>query len=217
MNNRPKQAFTLIELLVVIAIIAILSAILFPVFATVKEMARRTACSSNLHQLGQGMMMYIQDTDERFPVADFSDNLLNFPPPIHHVSLKSVLEPYVRSSEVWYCPTMRAQPNRAAEYPTDYNYLCVHGWAALPFFSGFDNDTEGVCSHPLASITRSSEKPMIICDGLGEHVGLTTEQVFNNGMGGVLGAQNVLYVDGHIKLTPGDYRKIVSLYQIPNN
>ncbi len=58
---------------------------------------------------------------------------------------------------------------------------------------------------------------MIVCDGLGEHMGTTTEAVFNNGLGGVLGGQNMLYVDGHVKLTPGTYQKIVSLYQLPDN
>src|SRR6185437_13395421 len=62
-----KRAFTLIELLVVIAIIAILAAILFPVFAQAREAARKTSCASNLRQLGLGMSMYQQDYDEKFP------------------------------------------------------------------------------------------------------------------------------------------------------
>lgn len=62
-----RRAFTLIELLVVIAIIAILAAILFPVFAQAREKARQTACLSNMKQIGLGMMMYVQDYDETFP------------------------------------------------------------------------------------------------------------------------------------------------------
>ncbi|MEI6431127.1 MAG: DUF1559 domain-containing protein [bacterium] len=62
-----KKAFTLIELLVVIAIIAILAAILFPVFAQAREKARQTSCLSNLKQIGLAAMMYVQDYDERFP------------------------------------------------------------------------------------------------------------------------------------------------------
>src|SRR5438874_920060 len=62
-----KHGFTLIELLVVIAIIAILAAILFPVFAQARDKARQTTCLNNCKQIGVGMMMYAQDYDETFP------------------------------------------------------------------------------------------------------------------------------------------------------
>ena len=64
-----KTGFTLIELLVVIAIIAILAAILFPVFAQAREKARQTSCMSNIKQIGTAMMMYVQDSDETLPRA----------------------------------------------------------------------------------------------------------------------------------------------------
>src|SRR2546430_10956593 len=73
-----RHAFTLIELLVVIAIIAILAAILFPVFAKAREKARQASCLSNLKQLGMGAMIYQQDWDETIPyVLTDSGNLIS--------------------------------------------------------------------------------------------------------------------------------------------
>jgi prepilin-type N-terminal cleavage/methylation domain-containing protein/prepilin-type processing-associated H-X9-DG protein len=69
MTGSTKRAFTLIELLVVIAIIAILAAILFPVFAQAREKARQVSCLSNDKQMGLGFMMYVQDYDETYPLA----------------------------------------------------------------------------------------------------------------------------------------------------
>jgi len=70
--SRHRRGFTLIELLVVIAIIAILAAILFPVFAQARDQARKTTCLSNMKQLGLGVMMYLQDYDELFPTSGAS-------------------------------------------------------------------------------------------------------------------------------------------------
>ncbi len=85
----PGAAFTLIELLVVIAIIAILAAILFPVFAQAREKARQIACLSNMKQWGSGFMMYIQDYDETFPSQQFDPN----------ASWVTVIQPYAENKK----------------------------------------------------------------------------------------------------------------------
>src|SRR5205809_4296461 len=74
MRRSRRFAFTLIELLVVIAIIAILAAILFPVFAQARERARMTTCVSNMRQIGTGLMMYVQDYDETYPFIRFTSD-----------------------------------------------------------------------------------------------------------------------------------------------
>jgi len=76
-SKRIDYGFILIELLVVIAIIAILAAILFPVFATAREKARATTCTSNLKQLGIAFAQYIQDNDETYPIAQSGDTAFN--------------------------------------------------------------------------------------------------------------------------------------------
>src|SRR4030081_1263811 len=68
-----RRGFPLIELLVVIAIIAILAAILFPVFASAREKARQASCQSNLRQLGLATLMYTQDYDETYPLYQYND------------------------------------------------------------------------------------------------------------------------------------------------
>src|SRR4051794_16013802 len=98
MNRSDRRAFTLIELLVVIAIIAILAAILFPVFAQARERARMSACLSNTRQLGTALMLYVQDYDETYPYIRFhcgSDCL----------TWKNVIRPYLKSLDVLACPS----------------------------------------------------------------------------------------------------------------
>ena len=96
-GNSPKRTgFTLIELLVVIAIIAILAAILFPVFARARENARRASCQSNLKQIGLGFMQYTQDYDEKYPEIYVADPL---------TSWNYMVQPYVKSNQLFDCPS----------------------------------------------------------------------------------------------------------------
>jgi prepilin-type N-terminal cleavage/methylation domain-containing protein/prepilin-type processing-associated H-X9-DG protein len=95
--------FTLIELLIVIAIIAILAAILFPVFARARENARRASCQSNLKQMGLGVMQYLQDCDEKYPQAYWYLNDTNGSGGYVHWS--RMIQPYVKSDQLFVCPS----------------------------------------------------------------------------------------------------------------
>jgi prepilin-type N-terminal cleavage/methylation domain-containing protein/prepilin-type processing-associated H-X9-DG protein len=118
-----RKAFTLIELLVVIAIIAILAAILFPVFARARENARRASCMSNLKQIGLGVMMYVQDYDDTYPSSDRyitgSSGSLTY--------WFYDIDPYVKSFQTFVCPSSdQGYGGAAASYTWDqYNHAYV--------------------------------------------------------------------------------------------
>jgi len=206
-----RDGFTLIEILVVIAIIAILAALLLPALSRAKERGRLTARTSNLRQLGRAMTMCADNAESRFPKADFSDNLIGLPPVFHTNSLRQALQSYVASTNLFTCPTLRLLPTRLGKYPTDYNYLCVHRWARLPFFAGFDNDLSGVCDQRASAIRRSAEKPMVVCDSLGDHFGVPGDAVSAPGST-LRGDQNTVFVDGHVGFIRATMQQIVAIY-----
>jgi prepilin-type N-terminal cleavage/methylation domain-containing protein/prepilin-type processing-associated H-X9-DG protein len=129
--NAGRKAFTLIELLVVIAIIAILAAILFPVFAQAREKARQTTCISNLRQLGLGFMQYTQDYDEQLPYRDGSTG--------NQVIWPVTIMPYLKSIAVFSCPddptksTAGFAQNPPLSYAANQNVLTTPGNAIAAF------------------------------------------------------------------------------------
>ena len=119
MNEQSQnRGFTLIELLVVISIIALLTAILLPVFFSVRGKARQTVCVSNLRQIGMAISLYAQDADDLYPYGnDPSDTNTNpniwqsNPNPNYYAAVLSmqplnvILNPYVQSRDIWHCPS----------------------------------------------------------------------------------------------------------------
>ena len=145
-----KRGFTLIELLVVIAIIAILAAILFPVFARAREKARQTSCLSNVKQLMLGVQMYTQDYDELLPfhangVAPNYSYLLYH---VGHPVNPSPLTPYLKNTDMVNCPSDPAKDNQSYAW----NYPHMPAW------------TDGGTAVALADVSYPSEA-MMICDG----------------------------------------------------
>jgi prepilin-type N-terminal cleavage/methylation domain-containing protein/prepilin-type processing-associated H-X9-DG protein len=121
MYRSDKRAFTLIELLVVIAIIAILAAILFPVFAQAREQARKTSCLSNLKQLNLGCQMYIQDYDEVIPLVCSAS--YGNASGTDAKTWQDLVQPYIKSYAVGFCPDNAANGTLILGSTATHNYL----------------------------------------------------------------------------------------------
>jgi len=132
-----RKAFTLIELLVVIAIIAILAAILFPVFAQARAKARQTVCLSGQKQLGLAMLQYIQDYDEQFPLS----NLQELP---GQIGWGYLLIPYVKNVGVYHCPNFSENvtdadlSDYAGTVTYNYNTMLGYGDEDVPKMASFE-------------------------------------------------------------------------------
>lgn len=130
LHPRKASGFTLIELLVVIAIIAILAAILFPVFAQAREKARAITCLSNLKNIGTGAMMYVQDYDEMCvpPASGPSSSQTYWP---------VLVKPYIKNTQVFWCPGL-GTPNTTG-YSENIvgliSHYAINAWGASEYYS----------------------------------------------------------------------------------
>ncbi len=142
-----KKGFTLIELLVVIAIIAILAAILFPVFAQAREKARQTQCLSNIKQIGTAGQMYMQDWDEG--LIPYNGANYNF---------AELMNPYVKNWRMFYCPSAPWKPTPDAHAFWAVNYG-INNWMGLYL------DANGNAADPLRTLGQISKPSEIIMYG----------------------------------------------------
>ncbi|RYX84717.1 DUF1559 domain-containing protein [bacterium] len=205
--RKTKLAFTLIELLVVIAIIAILAAILFPVFARARENARRASCQSNLKQIGLGILQYSQDYDERLPSGELYTGYtgpvniggVNYGYPSWHL----LIQPYVKSIQLFKCPsnTSNAFVNNSNN-TVPVSYLCNgsdYNAANQINTGGFRplNRGESISQARIASVAQLilvGETPSRTQNDF-TNVGYPDSFAFQNH----LGTTNFLFADGHVK------------------
>jgi prepilin-type N-terminal cleavage/methylation domain-containing protein/prepilin-type processing-associated H-X9-DG protein len=204
--HKKEGAFTLIELLVVIAIIAILAAILFPVFARARENARRASCMSNLKQLALGFNMYTQDYDEKLPLmtagtqttpvidGDTKFNL-SATPGVYYCTWTSEIFPYVKSTQIFLCPSNPVTTgNPYYWYGTSYGVpgtAINSAGATVPYFSGV--------SVSLAQFQQPSETMMISEKGSGGGPQYIMSTVYYAMKAAHFDGGNVAFVDGHVK------------------
>jgi len=224
-----RRGFTLIELLVVIAIISILASMLFPAFSRVREQARKTVCASNLDQIGLGITQYTQDWDEMYPSGyPFYDPNSQPASPNYNLSLLEVVNPYVKSTQVWCCPSWQGvYPNVIPNANLVGNYSFVTN--SSNNIIGYPGTTSDVASS-LAGVSNPSLFPMLFCGiswdqandasgnpapRLNAHTGITDTAWYNGGAGGAVGGDTFLYADGHVKYVPVDLGRWNSIYTTP--
>jgi len=194
-----RRGFTLIELLVVIAIIAILAAILFPVFARAREKARQTSCLSNLKQIGLAHQMYAQDYDEMFLAGRYNaecmfghyhdlggNNSIN-----DYYGWFNHIYPYINNTQVYRCPSQ--------QWTT-----CTSGGEVARITNAYLFNYGGCRRRAMAEIDRPAET-MITMDGQNSFVISSTNykstamSAMGNGLDRHNGGANIAFCDGHAK------------------
>ena len=207
----------MIELLVVIAIIAILAAILFPVFARARENARRTSCLSNLKQIGLGFLQYTQDYDEAYPLTTMTGMAMT-----PQSSWTTSTQPYLKSVQIFRCPSDSSArwntavlPPAAPPYTTSY---IMNAWFSAGKSDGYSNlakvqepsraivlsertdDTTALSTadhfHPFYWGNPSEESSMMMAALVWDNTNNTTKEL---ALKRHLDSFNSLYADGHAK------------------
>lgn len=190
--NVSKKAFTLIELLVVIAIIAILAAILFPVFAQARAAARGSTCVSNVKQTAMGALMYAQDFDEKLPLLDNNGSAIpnwgepGTDPSVTPSMFPNMIQPYIKNYQMMYCPEL-GKTNYQAAIPT---YAGVPYNAALEqsgvYYGTFGQMAVNIllvewgAMGQIAAINRPAEIVMLVGDSTWDWTGVAFSAAVGN-------------------------------------
>lgn len=190
---RSRKGFTLIELLVVIAIIAILAAILFPVFAKAREKARQASCVSNVKQIMNAAMMYTQDYDEKLLRSDrhWGDG-------IPWITWPFLLQPYVKNWNVYACPS-------TVKGPLDYCVMHYDVWPTYAVNDAIHQDASGIS---MAAIPSPASK-YFIADSNQPVLGSIQGYLMASSCG------NWVAVPG--QNCPGPYVSVTHIWKVPHN
>lgn len=218
LSRDSRRGFTLIELLVVIAIIAILAAILFPVFAQAREKARSIACASNLKQIAQAAMMYTQDYDDHLtpwclpqgPTWEAGCRGSYKQIWFHHAWY-----PYVKNWDVFICPSTRWENGKGCGFWPDvgssYGDIKLHGTS----YAYNCNGIGCMCLTKGSAVLKHPSEMAMLADGvwacMRPYLGAPGGAVMGDGSVGGCGTNwvdvhsggvNVAYYDGHVKWMP---------------
>ena len=202
-SDKQRNGFTLIELLVVIAIIAILAAILFPVFAQAREKARQATCQSNLKQVGLAVQMYAQDYDETLPTSGSSGG---------GGDVTGLLEPYTKQKfgqGIWRCPShAKFDPVNGwtSSYGYNFQYLLAPG-PDYPHsgYNGFSNSGVALSflARPADSLCFMDQTVSPGSTNLWSYITRPGDPTNTDGFGRPdfrhSGQANVLFCDTHVK------------------
>jgi len=203
LRQSQQRGFTLVELLVVIAIVAVLAALLFPVFSSARAKARESVCTSNLRQLHLAMEMYLQDHDEVFPTSYVATTTGPY------TSWRQAISPYVRNSDVFLCPSAEHRGEKHEELSPERraNYA-LNAWLSPPDLRAIGGGSGAPVS--LASVGDAS-KTIMLCDAGYSNAPVALDYVHYAGLGMQeqplpterhQGAANFCFVDGHVKRMP---------------
>ncbi len=220
-NIRCRRGFTLIELLTVIAIIAILAAVLFPVFNRARAKGYQTTCLSNLSQLGKGFILYMQDSGGFIPTWCIIHNNPGSPPASQmspgFLTWDAVLMPYIRNSAILKCKGNPNNLHRDARAYAMAQYTqkridgqIIAGWAPL---RGAYRDEIPAPTRTVLLFEKGAWKPTTWGDALGQNVFETTNHKTTEAPPGEddtwseapfhFDGKNILYLDGHAKFSIG--------------
>ena len=217
-----RRGFTLIELLVVIAIIALLAAILFPVFARARENARKSSCANNCKQIGVGILQYTQDYDEKFPFAqrnmattepgyDGPDTPFG-PYKKQREGWEHLTFPYTKSAQVFQCPSARRPAIAGSATNNNTERIGIHYYINRQVSGAWDQQQNAANSADL-----SWPAATILIGEAGKDTGLGAESNWDQGRSWTdghddmvsqsdkrgldrhMGGANYTYADGHVK------------------